>query len=418
VRQVTGRNAPSVINAAYNFRQFWDGRAREIFNGKNPAGLGDPSAQVWSADGTGALSAVSIQVDNGSLASQAVGPPNNAVEMSFNGRTWPNLGRKLLNPTVVPLAQQDVRSDDSRLGLLATGIPSGLGLSTTYMQMVQAAFAPQWWNSTQCVDANMNLTSDTYPCPNSFTMMEANFSLYWGLAIQMYESTLIANDTPADRFEAGNRTALTAQQQRGRTVFVNNGKCVRCHKGAELTTASVGQVNVVVPPEVFNPTKGFENTAVRPVAEDHGIDAFTNNPPAVPPAINDGRFKVSHLRNIELRGPYFHNGEASTLRQVVDFYNRGGDFRLAGATNGQIKPLNLSVTQRTDLVTYLLALTDARVKNESAPFDHPSLTIHNGHDALTGADLDIVVPAVGAAGRTAQSLPLLTPFLNVNHQTP
>ena len=417
LRQVTGRNTPTVINAVYNFRQFWDGRAREVFNGKNPAGLGDPTAQVWSADALGNLTAVSVAIDNGSLASQAVGPPNNGVEMSFSGRIFPNLARKLLNPTVVPLVQQNVRSDDSRLGTLANA--SGFGLNTTYKAMVQAAFQPQWWNSTQCVDANMNLVVDDYPCANSFTMMEANFSLFWGLAIQMYESTLLANDTRADRYEAGVRGALslTAQEIRGRSVFVGNGRCVHCHKGAELTTASVGQVNTVIPPEVFNVTKGFDNGAVRPVAEDNGIDAFGNNPPPTPPSINAGRFKVPHLRNVELNGPYFHNGEMATLRQVVDFYNRGGDFRVAGATSSQIRALGLTVAQRTDLVTYLLALTDARVKDESAPFDHPSLLLHNGHNP-DGRDNNMLLPAVGGPGRAAQSLPAIVPFLNVNHQSP
>ena len=168
---MTGRNSPSVINAVYNFRQFWDGRAREIFNGKNPKGLGDPNAQVWSADGSGILTPVSVAIDNASLASQAVGPPNNDVEMSFSGRIFPNLARKLLNPTVVPLGKQNVRGDDSRLGVLANpgigGPNTGLGLSTTYMAMVQAAFQQQWWNSTQCVDANMILVADIYPCANS-----------------------------------------------------------------------------------------------------------------------------------------------------------------------------------------------------------------------------------------------------------
>ena len=81
------------------------------------------------------------------------------------------------------------------------------------------------------------------------------------------------------------------------------------------------------------------------------------------------------------------------------------------------------MAQRTDLVTYLLALTDARVKDESAPFDHPSLVIHNGHNANNannGIDIntDIPVPAVGALGRAAQNLRAIVPFLNVNHQNP
>jgi hypothetical protein len=42
--------------------------------------------------------------------------------------------------------------------------------------------------------------------------------------------------------------------------------------------------------------------------------------------MRDGAFKAPPLRNVELTGPYFHTGSYLTLRQVVDFYERGGDF--------------------------------------------------------------------------------------------
>jgi len=70
VRQVTGRNAPSVINAVFNDRQFWDGRANRFFNGVDPFGDHNPNARVWKASGS-RLSKVRILIDNASLASQA-----------------------------------------------------------------------------------------------------------------------------------------------------------------------------------------------------------------------------------------------------------------------------------------------------------------------------------------------------------
>ena len=95
VRQVTSRNAPSVINAVFNLRNFWDGRASNIFNAVTPFGAADTRATVLVArDGT--LTPESVRLDASSLASQAVGPPVNAIEMSFGGRAWPDLGRKLL----------------------------------------------------------------------------------------------------------------------------------------------------------------------------------------------------------------------------------------------------------------------------------------------------------------------------------
>ena len=71
--------------------------------------------------------------------------------------------------------------------------------------------------------------------PNDFTQMEYNFSLFFGLAVQLYEATLVADDTPFDRFVGstlnvrggGNPippdpNALTAQEQQGLTLFGTN----------------------------------------------------------------------------------------------------------------------------------------------------------------------------------------------------
>ena len=75
VRQVTGRNTPSTVNAIFNFRSFWDGRANNVFNGVNPAGPTDPNATVLKVGAGGVPVAVQVRLRNASLASQAVGPP-------------------------------------------------------------------------------------------------------------------------------------------------------------------------------------------------------------------------------------------------------------------------------------------------------------------------------------------------------
>ena len=87
------------------------------------------------------------------------------------------------------------------------------------------------------------------------------------------------------------------------------------------------------------------------------------------------------LRNVELTGPYFHNGGKLTLRQVVNFYAHGGDFP---ATNGPHKDFNivdldndvqavLGPADRVALTAFLLSLTDERVAHEQAPFDRPEI---------------------------------------------
>lgn len=82
VRQVTGRNSPTVINAVFNFRNFWDGRAQNIFNGVNEFGLRDRDAFVLKATNPRRLADVRVSINNSSLASQAVGPPLSAFETS------------------------------------------------------------------------------------------------------------------------------------------------------------------------------------------------------------------------------------------------------------------------------------------------------------------------------------------------
>ena len=140
----------------------------------------------------------------------------------------------------------------------------------------------------------------------------------------------------------------------------------------------------------------------------------------------DGAFKTPGLRNIELTGPYMHNGGKSTLKQVVDFYDRGGDFAIANRDNlaPDIQPLGLSETQKDDLVAFLLSLTDDRVRNKKAPFDHPSICVPMGHaqdaagklvamgptDPLKAAEVSF--QCIAANGASGASQPL-RPFMGL-----
>src|SRR5205085_1257166 len=158
-RRVEPRNAPTVINAIFNHRNFWDGRAQTEFNGVNPFGSRDDNARVLKVDvSTGVASPVQTGITDGaSLASLSCGPVLSANEMSADGRTLPKLGKKML--ALQPLAKQIVAPDDSVLGPLSnarsagvTSVPSrGAGLGTTYIAMIHAAFRPEWWQSMAIV---------------------------------------------------------------------------------------------------------------------------------------------------------------------------------------------------------------------------------------------------------------------------
>ncbi|MBD2560439.1 cytochrome C peroxidase [Nostoc linckia FACHB-391] len=463
VRRVEPRNTPTVINTAFNFRNFWDGRAQDIFNGVNPFGLRDPNAAVVKAENPNQLEFVKISLKNSSLASQAVGPPLSSFESSADGRTFEEIGdkfgridkkslsaakgkklpRKLAKKLLPlrPLGKQVVHPQDSVLGADSRSPKPGLK-DRTYEQMIKDAFKSEWWKSNRLiqVDAEGRRTFVKKPDrslqTNEYTLMEYNFSLFFGLAVQLYESTLISDNTPYDRFLEGNTTALTEQQQRGKQLFEGKARCIGCHGGLELTNASVTNIQnqrlatINIPNQRIVFDSGFFNIGVRPTLEDTGVggqDPFGNplsesrvaalgkfpqlldSNPNITVSSNDrivadGSFKTPGLRNIELTAPYFHNGGYLTLLQVVDFYNRGGDFRQQSA----LAPLGLTETEKDDLVAFMKGLTDERVLYDKAPFDHPQLFIPNGHPGnstsvtndSTGKATDslLEIPAVGKNG--------------------
>jgi cytochrome c peroxidase len=169
------------------------------------------------------------------------------------------------------------------------------------------------------------------------------------MSIATYERTLYSDQTPLDQANAG-IGQLTQAEQRGRNVFAAPGNgCAGCHAGA------LGSDN------------NFHYDGIRPQNEDTGRFQVTGN-------INTlGEFRTPSLRNVELRGSFFHNGQFTTLEQVVAFYNRGGDFNGPNKA-GAIHPLNLSAQQQADLVAFLKRpFTDPRVAAELPPFDRPGL---------------------------------------------
>jgi cytochrome c peroxidase len=469
VRQVTERNTPSTINAVFNHRQFWDGRAQNEFNGVNPFGSRDPKAYVLKAPRRESPpQQVKISLKNSALASQAVGPPLSSVEESGTGRTFPEIGQKfdglqikLLGLTVPlprdlgkkltqlrPLGKQLVHRQDSVLGSSSLWPLRGL-IEGSYADMIEDAFKREWWDSQYIIKVDStggtrsfrpwlgplaSLASDEY------SLMDYNFSLFFGLAIQLYESTLISDDSPFDRFMDGNSNALTVQQQQGKALFERS--CAFCHGGAEFTNASVNNLErlrlrrmaVGSGQAVYD--NAFYNIGVLPTGEDLGVggkdpfghplsesrlaaqglfEQLLSERPNIDVGADeritaDGAFKTPGLRNIELTAPYFHNGGQLTLRQVVDFYNRGGDFRQNNSDNvdAGIRPLNLTEEQKTSLVLFMESLTDDRVRYERAPFDHPQLFVTNGHPGDQNAVTDdgsgqatttvVEFPAVGRNG--------------------
>jgi cytochrome c peroxidase len=182
------------------------------------------------------------------------------------------------------------------------------------------------------------------------------------MAIASFERTLFSDQAPVDIANAG-ITPLNAQEQRGRALFVSTShNCSVCHGGNRFTD------------------NAFHYIGVRPDTEDPGREQVTGVP-------NDrSAFRTPSLRNVGLRGSYFHNGRFTTLEEVVAFYNRGGDFDANNKPN-LIHPLGLNTQEQADLVAFLRnALTDPRVAAETGPFDRPTLYMESNRvPQLTGA---------------------------------
>jgi hypothetical protein len=324
---------------------------------------------------------------------------------------------------LTPLALQQVATDDSVLGSLSAAPANGL--NKTYISMIKAAFQPKWWSSNVVVDANSNVLFNGSPQnTDEYSQMEYNFSLFWGVAIQMYEATLVSDNSRFDQFMEGNRSALSSLEQLGLNRFEGKGGCINCHNGAEFTDATVssitsrGSVVEQLPGGRWHDV-GFHNIGVRPTTDDTGIAASDpsglaslsvaqlaslgqvsgTSVPAGAPVSVGGAVKTPGLRNIELTGPFFLNGGQATLGQVVDFYSRRGDFPSADM-DPNLERASFGLVDKLAVVAFLKSLTDERVRSQSAPFDHPSLTVPNGGTVTNGVLTEqmITIPATGAAG--------------------
>ncbi|MBP9144346.1 MAG: hypothetical protein KBF21_09825 [Thermoanaerobaculia bacterium] len=177
------------------------------------------------------------------------------------------------------------------------------------------------------------------------------------MAIASYERTQFTNQAPFDAFIGGDDAALTPLESAGRDVFVS-ASCDRCHRLAIMSDHD------------------FHYIGVRPPAEDPGRFAITNDDTDL------GKTRTPSLRNLELRAPYMKNGRFATIEQVVDFYDRGGDFE-ADNKDPFVRVLNLVPAEKAALAAFLKRpLTDPRLVPELPPFDRPKLFSESGRAAV------------------------------------
>jgi cytochrome c peroxidase len=161
-------------------------------------------------------------------------------------------------------------------------------------------------------------------------------------AIAAYERTVVTGNSPFDRYQAGDKDALSASAVRGWNIFNGKANCKTCHASFNFTDESYRNIGVGMDKE--KPDLGRHDVTKK--------DA------------DKGAFKTPTLRNLLQTGPYMHDGSEETLLQVVEFYDRGG---VKNPTlSADIKPLNLTPQEKLDLVAFMESL-QGDVLNASPP---------------------------------------------------
>jgi cytochrome c peroxidase len=162
-------------------------------------------------------------------------------------------------------------------------------------------------------------------------------------AIAAYERTILSGNSPYDRFNAGDKEALSAAGQRGLALFQGKANCVTCHVSFNFTDENYHNLGVGM--DKANP--------------DLGRFTVTKNDE------HKGAFKTPTLRDVAKRPPYMHDGSLKTLEAVVAFYAQGGTPNQW--LSKDIRPLNLTPEEQKDLVAFMEALTGQVAPEVSTP---------------------------------------------------
>ncbi len=323
--QVTDRTANSPINAAYAPQLFWDGRASGQF--KDPL-----TGEVVIASG-------------GALESQSVNPPVSGSEMAHDNTDWTQISQKLSHVHPMDLATN-----------YTSDIAAVLSDSPGYPELFRRAFG------------------DTAITPARIAM-----------AIATFERTLIADQTPWDRFIAGDTNALTRGQRDGWQAF-QASNCNQCH----------------VPPLFTG--NGFRNVGLRPPAEDRGLAEITGNN-------NDrGKFKVAGLRNTGLKTSFMHTGQLPSLTEVIRFYAKapGAAPQFPENQDPLMGQVNVPPQVAPALEDFLRnGLLDVRVRDQTFPFDRPTLASERPNNRSTNVNGGVAGTGGFIPGLLADMPPML-----------
>ncbi len=234
---------------------------------------------------------------------------------------------------------------------VATGIGGQKG-GRSAPSIINAAFAPlQFWDGRAVGLEGQALGPVQNPIEMNLTLLEMEKKLNAikgyrdqfkkvfgtsevtaenvGKALAAFERTLIFGNAPYDKFKSGDKTALSESAQRGHKLFFGKANCSACHSGPTFTDGAFHNIGMGVKGE--KPDLGrFEHSKLEG---------------------DKSSFKTPGLREILRTAPYMHDGSHKTLKEVVEYYNKGGEPN--PQLDEEIFPLKLTPQEVDDLVRFL-----------------------------------------------------------------
>ncbi|MDP3018226.1 MAG: cytochrome c peroxidase [Methylococcaceae bacterium] len=217
--------------------------------------------------------------------------------------------------------------------------------------------------------------------PNYLSLMTRVFNIqpqelttdHIGKAIASFERTLIAGDSPFDRYYFGmDQSAISESAARGSRIFRRKGNCAVCHEisinNALFTdnrfyNIGVGykQLQPVLDEWLAATARGDQPdySAWSDVQRSElGRYAVTKMP------ANIGQFKTPTLHNVALTAPYMHDGSIKTLEEVIEHYDKGGES--SRFVDAKVFPLHLTKQEKADLLAFLQSLTSFQYTQPTA----------------------------------------------------
>lgn len=147
-------------------------------------------------------------------------------------------------------------------------------------------------------------------------------------AIASFERTIIVDDTPFDKYLAGDKTAMTPKAIEGLDLFKGKALCIQCHDGPNLTDDSFHNLGI-----------DDKDLGRGKIIKDKSLN---------------GAFKTPGLRNVLMTAPYMHNGQEGSIEDVIRFYNKGGG---KGPNKDKLMvPLNLTEQEIFSLIAFMGSL--------------------------------------------------------------